>query len=1314
MKSLPDGSRPHGTASRICHAADVEALYLLFLGRPAENARVCEENFGKAVLDVVAAMIASEEFREEVLARFVAKGLLPHDQLCAADLRRVIAAAGETGLAVLTLSDFGPEFHFALDLDPLEDAAFVAAAYRTILAREPDAEGLESYLERLEAGALSKREIVGELLSSEEFRASGRALRMIWDESMPSCDGEATAPFGWRPVLHRIFAAPTIRRIIEECHGPEGGQFIAGLSPTQPGLMLHLGAPPTVGATVELSSRQRRLLIEGWALAREGVADVEIALGGERIGSVHCGLRRMDVAAAFPDWPQAQQSGFAAILLGEDVPPEVRAIQIILRDKTGRTATAELFQSAAAASEEDRFRYEPVATDRAALRRIANGLGQLPTFCVMLAIDPSNSSVEEARLTLASLREQSHPEWWAVAVLRDRGITRVMLRQRLLARSDNVVSLHDQLVEGGEDFPALRERVLDGFAEINEHVEVLIGGGAETLAGMLRRRTGERPAFAIPLEPGEVLTGDALLELAAMSVLDGKAELISSGAEDDEWPLYAIKKDLLQRTDALLDDLVELGPHALAEHCAEKAGIAVHIPLTLCKLGHGSVDEKTQNHAFGWLSETGHDLEPEIRMIRDSGLFDEAYYRTNNPDLTGGLDLVRHFLESGAREGRKPNRMFDPTYYLRKYPDVARGNQNSLVHFIHRGAAEGRRPCWFFDPVFYLQQYEDVARSGANPLRHYLERGEAEGRCPAQLDYQEWCKLYDELSDDDRAAIVTRSTELLLQPLISIGIVVNSGCAVEPVRRTLLSITRQLYPNWELWVGIDPHAAAVRSLIAELADTEKRIALVDLSPGMDRATAANLLLDRMSGAFAAWMGEEDALAETALYLLAEELNRHPDADIIYSDEDRIDSIGRRHEPHFKPDWNPDLFYGWDYIGGLRVFRTALAREAGGLRRGYDGALFYDLALKMTEQTQASRIRHIPFVLYHRRAADSPMVRAEEESSHAANAARHALSEHFLRVGCPDVEIVPGRRPHHHRVVWPLPNPPPRVSLVIPTGGRVELLSQCVAGMLHGTDYANLELILLHNTSTRNEAFPYFEEISADPRVTIVDSKGPFNFSRICNLGVARAKGEVIGLVNDDIHIIEPGWLREMVGHALRPEVGAVGAMLYYPDDTIQHAGVVFGIGGGAEHVQRRLPRGTPGYFGRTLLTQDLSCVTAACLVMRRAVYREVGGLDERLAVDFNDVDLCVNLRSRGYLVVWTPFAELYHMESVTRGHHDTLARLRQLRAETRYIRRKWGPRVFGEDPYFNPNLRHDTDNFEAGGVPRVRKPWRTTGPGADL
>jgi len=282
------------------------------------------------------------------------------------------------------------------------------------------------------------------------------------------------------------------------------------------------------------------------------------------------------------------------------------------------------------------------------------------------------------------------------------------------------------------------------------------------------------------------------------------------------------------------------------------------------------------------------------------------------------------------------------------------------------------------------------------------------------------------------------------------------------------------------------------------------------------------------------------------------------------------------------------------------------------------------------------------------------------------------------------------------------------SLIIPAGGNVELLRNCVTHLLSSTDYDALELIIVHNNrSARPDIAPYFDEISADPRISIIDFDAPFNFSKNCNIGVRRARGEIIGLINDDVQVIGSGWLQEMVGHALRPEVGVVGAMLYYGNETIQHAGVILGIGGLAGHLYRHLPRGEHGYFDRARLTQNLSCVTAACQVLRREIYQEVGGYNEAIAVSFNDIDFCLKLRSKGYLVVWTPFAELYHLEGMTRVPDNETNQQPRFRTEWDYVIHKWGADLFAQDPYFNPNLRLGEIDFESATVPRLKKPWLT-------
>jgi GT2 family glycosyltransferase/tetratricopeptide (TPR) repeat protein len=661
------------------------------------------------------------------------------------------------------------------------------------------------------------------------------------------------------------------------------------------------------------------------------------------------------------------------------------------------------------------------------------------------------------------------------------------------------------------------------------------------------------------------------------------------------------------------------------------------------------------------------DIEWVIETIRASRLFDEAYYRNRNRDLAPEIDPVAHFVQWGAAEGRRPHPCFDPAYYLLKYPDVA--------------------------------------RSGVNPLLHYLLQGLKEGRSPADLSYSDWCMLYDTLSEDDRVKISARIAGLTYSPLISVVVVVEDS-SLELVVRALASVERQLYRDWELWIALAPSAGPpVRGRIQEFSGRDRRVHIIESEASITCIDALNAAVRSANGEFILFTDITSELSEAALYFVAEELNRYRDADLIYGDEDEIDLQGNRHQPHFKPDWNPDLFCSYNYLGQTIVCRAELVREVGCLRSNFRGAEQYDLCLRMIENTHSERIRHIPFILYHVRAVDVSSAHMSGVSNHAANAARHALSEHFIRIG-EEVDVVAGPGIDLHRVIHYVPNPRPLISLVIPTGGNVTLLRDCVSGVLNRTAYDNMELLILHNDSTKRDVFPYFDEIAADPRITIVDSRGGFNFSRICNLGVSRARGEVIGLVNDDIQVIDPGWLQEMVGHVLRPEVGAVGAMLYYPNDTVQHAGVILGIGGLAGHIHRRLRRGDHGYFHRAVLTQNFSCVTAACQIIRREVFEELGGFDEALAVDYNDVDFCIRLRKKGYLIVWTPFAELYHLETATRPRHDDRMQGDRFQRERNYLKQKWGAETLEADPNFNPNLRLDNEEaYQVAAPPRVTKPW---------
>jgi glycosyltransferase involved in cell wall biosynthesis len=573
------------------------------------------------------------------------------------------------------------------------------------------------------------------------------------------------------------------------------------------------------------------------------------------------------------------------------------------------------------------------------------------------------------------------------------------------------------------------------------------------------------------------------------------------------------------------------------------------------------------------------------------------------------------------------------------------------------------------------------------------------------VTYQSWVERYDTLQDADRAAIRRHIGELEHRPLISVVMPVFN--TPEPfLRAAIQSVVAQLYPRWELCIADDrstePHVAAV---IREYQEKDGRIKAVFRQDNGNICACTNSALELASGEFVALMDHDDVLPAYALYMVAVAINQHPGADAIYSDEDKIDEHGRRHLPYFKPDWNPDLFYCQNMFGHLGVYRASVVKQVQGFRQGFEGSQDYDLTMRVIERIPAKNIVHIPHVLYHWRSTSSPQSFSQNQLPRAVLAAQRAMREHFLRIGVDaQVDSAPGVE-HYQRVRRPVPDPAPLVSLIIPTRDKVKLLKQSVHGILAKTSYPHLEVVIVDNGSTETETHEYLCEIQNDRRVRVIDYNREFNYSAINNFAISRCNGELVGLINNDIVVINTGWLSEMVSHAVRPEVGAVGAMLYYPDDTVQHAGIIVGRGGVAGHSHKHFNRGDNGYFGRLKLTQDVSGVTGACLLTRREIFEECGGLDEdNLGVAFNDVDLGLRIRERGYLIVWTPYAEMYHLESATRGLDTALDKVDRFNREIEWMQRRWGSSLL-RDPYYNPNLTLDKDDFSPAFPPRVSKPW---------
>lgn len=599
-----------------------------------------------------------------------------------------------------------------------------------------------------------------------------------------------------------------------------------------------------------------------------------------------------------------------------------------------------------------------------------------------------------------------------------------------------------------------------------------------------------------------------------------------------------------------------------------------------------------------------------------------------------------------------------------------------------------------------------IYRSAKGQLRGLISRFGIDRNRPSETLYDRWVREFDTLSDRDRVLIRAHIDRLAYRPLISIVMPAYDTpawlleCSIDSVRA-------QLYPNWELCVADDASPSShVSELLARAAKNDPRIKWTRRATNGHISAASNSALALASGEFVALMDHDDLLPEHALYEVAVSLNNNPALDMIYSDEDQIDQTGRRMTPYFKTDWNPTLVLAHNMISHLGVYRRTLLERAGGFREGFEGSQDYDVSLRCADATTPDRIHHIPAILYHWRRKYGVASFSESNLARCSEAALQAVKEHLERnheaaTVAPDPML-----PCWIRVRRALPEPAPLVSLIVPTKDQAEMLAMCAEGLLNRTDYPALELLIVDHDSVSPDTKSLFEELQRDSRVRILRFQGPFNYSAINNHAVRSAKGSIIGLVNNDIDIINSDWLSEMVSIAALPDVGAVGAKLLYPDGRLQHGGVVLGVGGVANHFNVGLGRHEVGYFGRNLLASDVSAVTGACLVVRKSVFDEVGGLNEQdLPVAFNDVDLCLRILERGYRNVWTPHAELYHHESASRGAEDTPAKAARFRREVTYMQRTWSS-ALAHDKFYNDNLTIAMATpFGLSFPPRRRKPW---------
>ena len=564
---------------------------------------------------------------------------------------------------------------------------------------------------------------------------------------------------------------------------------------------------------------------------------------------------------------------------------------------------------------------------------------------------------------------------------------------------------------------------------------------------------------------------------------------------------------------------------------------------------------------------------------------------------------------------------------------------------------------------------------------------------PEEVPYGPWYRAY---IPTEETLETQRKQKFDYSPLISIAVPAYQT-PVEFLRQMIESLIVQTYSNWELCiVNASPDNEEMQKVLAEYSAGDSRVRFCNLKENLGIAENTNRAFAMAKGEFVGLLDHDDLLAPNALYEIVKILQDHPQADALYTDEDKVTTeLDEHFQPHLKPDFNLDLLRSNNYICHFFVVRKSIVEKAGGFRKEFDGAQDYDFIFRCTEN--AGEVLHVPEILYHWRTHKASTADNPASKMYAFEAGKRAIEAHLERTGTKG-EVSHTQDLGFYRVKYPVQRKP-LVSVIIPNKDEKETLQTCLEMLEKNTGYQNFEIIIVENNSTTDEIFRYYKELSRNRKIHLLRWGKEFNYSAINNFAVAHAKGEYLLFLNNDVKSINPDWLEEMLGVCQRPEVGGVGAKLIYPDNTIQHAGCVIGMGGIAGHMFVDMPADRTGYLHKASLLQDMSAVTAACLLMKKEVFEQAGGFTEELAVAFNDVDLCLKVRKNGYLIVYDPYVKLYHMESKTRGAEDSKEKVRRFQTEIEYMRCHWIDILKNGDPCYNKNLSLTKWNYSLKPIP---------------
>lgn len=691
-----------------------------------------------------------------------------------------------------------------------------------------------------------------------------------------------------------------------------------------------------------------------------------------------------------------------------------------------------------------------------------------------------------------------------------------------------------------------------------------------------------------------------------------------------------------------------------------------------------------------------------LRKLPDGRLQLRGWYMGVPKTEIALLDGKGRVLSSQCQEGKRldilgefPEAQLEDTHGFELTFDKPAGQ---FLRLALKGA--GKKALYLVDIRKMLSGREDLVNLCRKSYRYLKRKGLKQFTKRVSdvilgidsISYDRWRKKYGVKKQELEAQ---KNHKFEWEPKISI-VVPLYRTPEKFLREMIASVEQQTYDNWELILSDGSgENSPLEALLTEYEKKDSRIVVIRNGRKMRIAENTNEGMKAITGDYLVFGDHDDLFAPDALYECVRVLNEQPDTELIYTDEDKTDAGAKRYfEPHFKSDYNPDLLRSMNYFCHMVLVSRGLMERTGYLNPEFDGAQDYDYVLRCTERTAEEKIVHIPKILYHWRSHGESTAENPESKRYAFDAGRRAIQAHYDRLGIP-ATVLDGEYAGMYHSDYAIVGEP-LISVLIPNKDHIEDLKKCIHSIEEKSDYRNYEFIVIENNSIEEETFEAYrllEQENKKVHVVYYDGAKEFNYSAINNFGAAHAKGEYYLLLNNDTEMIQADCLRQLLGYCQRPDVGITGALLYYDDDTIQHAGVVLGFGGIAGHAFIGSKRGDNGYFSRIICAQNYSAVTAACMMVKASVYQEVGGLSTELKVAFNDIDFCMKVRAAGYRIVYNPRAQLYHYESKSRGLENTQEKIERFNRETATFLERWGEQIKAGDPYYNLNLSLDKADF---------------------